>query len=506
MKDVFRYGGAGVGLAAALLANRLMGNKSVKSNVIAALIGGAAGYGGGHYLYNYILDNSDVGKAYNRVSQDNPGEMVYVDPTNGETKTIPHEDFYKGMINYANAYKGSPEDKAKATSDWIANTFGISVDPRSVMAMHNEYLVRSRIEKGIQEYQKDPNSVVSDAPLGSLGADSTDVQGHNSRLDQFDRFLSGEHKTAAWSAGGYKHTGLSRDAFNKAKAQWGIQSDNQFAAILIYSRLCKDYGSHSILAQHYGNNKPLKPVEVDYLAYNAMPRSLRGVLPVGHRRIATERAAISNGWSREIDEEMWSHPEEFKHRVKLVNLSDNLSTMGYGIGIAATGGSGWFMLPMMADGGVRAVITGTLPQYDANTHQRGISLDPSSWLNNHRRHMAVNMLIDPRQAPQYATLNSTVRGLNTADRFALGTDALDLALDTYSWIKGNTNLTSFLFQTAMNSFYAHDRLSAVAGRKPQIYNPLSNGGNAGVADLSGYRGLWVNQVFRKPNTYDFNME
>jgi hypothetical protein len=478
----------------------LLGNKSVKSNIFAALLGGAAGYGGGHYLYHKFLNDTDLATQLNNAAYDHPGKIPYQDKATGETRYIYPQELMLRVVDYADKFESDdPTARYDAASKWAQDTFGFSPDARDIKQAHLSVRQAKTMGDAYKAWEKDPYSVITDAPIAWLKKGEED---HGKRLDELDDFMARVYKpstrgsTHAWYNGGYLGTGMTEAEVTAAARENGIQSNERMSAILIYSRLCKDIGTSSIAAQHLNKGKPLNFAEVDYLAYNSMPHRFRKQIPLGFRMISAERAAATNGWSYELDYEGWSNPWSAKSRISLTDASDRLNTFGYLAGTAATGGSGWWMTPVMLDSVGKAVLQSNLPRYTSQHTRDSAWYNPLA-ANERNRDAAVRILSDPVRVPQYGKFGGRVWNLNATDMLDSAADTLDLTMDLANFARGNLGPVSYLFQTATNGFNIYDRNNQIVYR-----NSLKPGNSPySFTDVPSYRALWEYHNGRPANQY-----
>lgn len=483
-EDMYRYGGAGVGLVTALLLNRLLGNTSVKSNVIGAALGLAAGYGGGHYLYHKRLNENKAINAYTSGAVDNPGKYPYMDPKTGEMSFADPYEVLAEAVNIANETEGDDKAKAEAAVNWFKSNYG---DAGWFTAEQIEQKIADMrmVEQYNQlqaKYDENPFAFYTNAPIRNL---AEDLDKHNKKLDKLDEVVLRMQKDNVWKADGYQNTGLSEADFSKAQRAAGVKS-KQFAAMITYSRLLKDVHTNSIIRQHYNNDEPLSPTEIDYIAYNSMPKMYRDAIPLGYRRVAAERARLTNGWSYEIDDN-WLRDPDYKGRsMNIVNWTNRAAATSYIASTLALGGHPGLLAPYAVYGWLEAS-AGNLPRYTA-LHQQ------DTWANNRSRNAAMEILSDPSKAPQY--YKPRYGSLDNTSRLFAGADVLDMGMDTLSLFGGKTSPTSWLVQSAINAGSLKQSTDEIKNRKTKYTSKDM------LADNIGYNYIWSSHLTRPSNTYD----
>lgn len=514
MKDVYRYGGAGTGLVGALLLNRLLGNTSIKSNILSAIIGAGAGYGIGGYLYNRFLNKDDVVKSFTDLAYTNPGHRPYYDNNAKKFKAVAPDKLEDDTINFVSKFKGDDKSLADAYKAYSAAKYGNEdglYTSDQIIDLRKTIQQAKLIDNFTKELRKNPNSVVTDAPLAWLGSNENE---HNAKLDKLDEAVRLNHKARHWNNGGYLGTGLSEADFNKAYKASGMsgasgdpaKDKQRFAAVVNYSRLSKGAANDSTFATLANNGKPLTDEMVDYVAYHSLPREYRELIPVGHRMTALMRAKQTNGWAREIDYNMWVDPSYQKQAGGLADWSDRAASLAYGAVVLRTGGAGWVQIPLLTHGAATLAIANTMPRYNSAIHERPTDLTnilDMKGLYNRYRHEAVRQLFDPALSPQYSKFTDRIVNANATDILDTALDITDLSLDSINYLKGRLSLPSYLIQTGMNTglgiLPSKDRIAARSSFTPgKPINPSDPDYNN---MMDSYYKLWINQFGRNTNPY-----
>ena len=447
----FKWGGAGVGMLSALLLNRLLGNTSLKSNVIASLVGSGLGYAGGHGLYRYLEYRNPEWQKYRKFREDNIGKQVLIDPKTGDYRAMSDGEWRQlnAQANKVfNTTEGDLSAKSKAATDFIYEQTGVKINPEEFLDEHKRQLREFAVRENFKGLVTDPHNTVSKLPVGWLAEKPED---HFKKLGPFIDYAQ-KHKATYKTYGGYYGSGLSVKQLDAAIYQSGFVPKNRvitdrermnYASRVFYSRLCKDIASDSFTKQHLNANEDISPAGIDLLAYYELPEEVRQRLPYGFRSTAATRAAMTNGWSYELDNEYWEDPAHSKYRGKLVASQDQLVNMGYAVGNTLTGGHAGMMLVGLPYMGV-SVAASKLPRWDALKQQGGFNF------NNWYRHHAASMLADPTVTPQYAKQGAHINRLKENNYLSMATDATDFIMDTVGLLRGRTGPFSYGVQSLMN--------------------------------------------------------
>ena len=383
--------GSAIATPLALAVNRFtLGNTSVKSNLIAAALGilggGAAGYG--YDVKEKMRKYREINSALKDLAE-NPGEYLADDKRNARVaaliKQSGNEELiksYEHTVNKVKQLQSLAANPAKAVYSFAADR------PLDNMASDKQKMLQTLSAKFVKDSKVSPGDVVPNLSRAQF----LDVQQANPTTP-----------LAQLRAQCWYHHNLNR--------------------------------AYSMVQSGAFGFKNMNPVDLDYIALQAMPTSLRKNLSVMHRITSIDRAVLTRGGAYELDYQWYSNP---KPLVKQLNAFSNSDLLG---AVAITP-LAFSLNPMVRMGALvgQGLYQGFRPLEASKPKPWGSRYNPDDEIGDMPiwNTAVVKRGFDPTQTPIYRSVAQSDNGKTAASYAEMLPSAADAVRDLQRFlVKGN---------------------------------------------------------------------